>query len=113
MPFPVDSIFEFLLFESTLLQGTAPINMECQHGGLISKWTGALMYITVVSRIDLCYLCMHISGYMSCPNEPILNHAVSLPSSASSNYVSIQQNEEGQDALTTHWGKGQAEFLVL
>ena len=74
------------------------------------------MYITVVSQIDLCYPCMQISGYVSCPNEPIfmvlhqtmqyLFHHLHLLIM----YPSKEKKKDG-NALTTHWGKGKAKFL--
>jgi len=112
----MDSKFELLLFESTLFKGSDHLKIEKQYGGSLSKWTGTLMHITMVSEIDLCYPCMHQSGCVSCPNEPIFSalHQTMQYLFHHPHLLIMYLSKEmkcGGNVLITHWGKGTAEYL--
>jgi hypothetical protein len=75
------------------------------------------MHITTISRPDLAYAAMRLSGYMSCPNLPIfeaLHHAMCylyyhphLPIM----YPAKPPKSDG-NALSTLWAKDHAVYLA-
>jgi len=69
-PFPTDPKFERILFKAIPLVGDKLKQVEKQHGGSLNHWVGGLMHVQVVTRYDLAYACMRLSGYMSAPTLP-------------------------------------------
>jgi hypothetical protein len=115
-PFPLETSFEQQLFEAPPLTGPALLQKEKAFGFSFRQLVGSLLHITTISRPDLCYTTMRLSGYMAAPNAPIfealhqtlcyLYHHPHLPIMYPSKPM-----KHGGDCLSTFWGKGQGEYL--
>jgi hypothetical protein len=116
-PFPVEDFFEKQLFEAAPLPTFDLHQHEKSIGILFNSTIGALMHITTISRPDLAYATMRLSGYMSCPNLLIfhalhhtmcyLYHHPHLPIMYPS-----KPSKSSDSALSTFWAKGHAEYLT-
>ncbi len=115
-PFPIETSFEQLLFEAPPLTGTDLLQKEKAFRFSFRHLVGSLLHITTLSRPDLCYTTMRLSGYMATPNAPIfdalhqtlcyLYHHPHLPIMYPSKPM-----KHGGDCLSTFWGRGQGEYL--
>ncbi len=116
-PFPIEASFEQLLYEAPPLVGRDLQVKEKSFRFSFNQLVGALMHVASISCLDLAYVCMRFSGYMSnTPNAPIfdalhqtmcyLYHHPHLPIM----YFS-KQLRPGSDALQTFWDTGKAEYL--
>jgi hypothetical protein len=115
-PFLIKPSFEQKRFEAPPLIGADLLRKEKDFGFPFRQLVGSLLHITTISRPDLCYTTMRLSGYMAAPNAPIydalhqtlcyLYHHPHLPIMCPS-----KQMKHGGDCLSTFWGKGQGEYL--
>jgi hypothetical protein len=116
-PFPIEASFEKRLFEAAPLTPLALHQHEKTLGASFNSTVGALMHITSISRPDLAYATMRLSGYMSCPNLPIfealhhtmcyLYHHPHLPI-----MYPAKPTKSHEHALSTFWAKGHAKYLT-
>ena len=66
-PFPLCPKFEMTLFASTPLDQDQHFKMAKIHHGSFNHWTGAIIHIAGMSRPDLSYSVMRLSGYNASP----------------------------------------------
>jgi hypothetical protein len=108
--------FEQALFEAPPLTGLQLHQKEKSFGFSFNHLIGSLMHITTISRPDLSYAVMRLSGYMSTPNNPIFDalhktlcylfHNPHLPIMYPSKPL-----KQGGDCLSSYWQKGHAKYL--
>jgi hypothetical protein len=116
-PFPLEPTFEQTLFEELPLTDLQLHQKENSFGFSFNQLVGSPMHITTISRPDLSYAVMRLSGYMSTPNNPIFDalhqtlcylfHHPHLPIMYPSKPL-----KNGGDCLSSYWQKGHAEYLL-
>jgi hypothetical protein len=105
--FPNDSSVDQCLYEASVLTGPALKAIELKHGGSLYHWNGALLHVSITSRVEINYAIMRIAGYIFeglAHMMLYLYHFHHVP-------IMYPRTPLNKRSLALHWGKGSAEYL--
>jgi hypothetical protein len=114
-PIPTDSSFENALYGLHMLSGAKWNLLWKQYGGSLFHWNGALLHVAIITRVDLGYAIMPLSGYLAAPNAmrfQALDHTIRYLYFYRHLSIMYHRCPLSKKDLAMHWVKGSAEYFA-